>query len=161
MIKLIGTYDIPDWAIPYLVNGDSEGLSEEEIKAVDDFEQGLIQQYNAKYIDVDIAVMDEEKYGNYYHTESDSFPAFGRAFGATETWRLPVWVGTDDEREEEFNIVVMGYNMERKFELNTFEHHKFVDMEEAELWAETYFLYLNDFEYYVHPSEKAVYNTEP
>lgn len=161
MIKLIGTYEIPNWAIPYLVNGDSEGLSEEEIKAVDDFEKDLIQKYNAKYIDVDIAVMNEEKYGNYYHTELNSFPAFGRAFGATATWMLPVWVGTDDEKEKEFNIVVMGYNMDGKFELNTFEHHKFMDMEEAELWTETYFLYLNDFEYYVHPSEEAVYNIEP
>lgn len=161
MIKLIGAYDIPDWAIPYLVNGDSEGLSEEEIKAVDDFEQDLIQKYNAKYIDVDIAVMNEEKYGNYYHTEHDLLPAFGRVFGATETWRLPVWVGIDDDTQQEFNIVTMGYNLERKFELNTFEHHKFVDMEEAEIWAETYFLYLNDFEYYVHPSEEAVYNIEP
>lgn len=160
MIKLIGTYEIPDWAIPYLVNGDSEGLSEEEIKAVDDFEKDLIQKYNAKYMDVDIAVMNEEKYGNYYHIEHNPFPAFGRAFGATETWMLPVWVGTDDEKEEEFNIVVMGYNMDGKFELNTFEHHKFMDMEEAGLWAETYFLYLNDFEYYVHPSEEAVYNIE-
>lgn len=71
------------------------------------------------------------------------------------------WVGTDDKVEQEFNIVTMGYNLDGKFELNTFEHHKFVNMEEAELWAETYFLYLNDFEYYVHPSEKAVYNTEP
>lgn len=161
MLRLIGTYEIPDWAIPYLVNGESDGLSEEEIKAVDNFEKDLIQKYNAKYIDVDIAVMNEEKYGNYYHTELNSFPAFGRAFGATETWRLPVWVGIDDDAIQEFNIVTMGYNLERKFELNTFEHHKFVDMEEAELWAETYFLYLNDFEYYVHPSEEAVYNIEP
>lgn len=161
MIKLIGTYEIPDWAIPYLVNSDSEGLSEEEIKAVDDFVDELVKKYNATHVDFDIAVMNEEKYGNYYHTTLNSFPAFGRVFGATETWTLPVWVGTDDKAEQEFNIVTMGYNLDGKFELNTFEHHKFVNMEEAELWAETYFLYLNDFEYYVHPSEKAVYNTEP
>lgn len=67
----------------------------------------------------------------------------------------------DDDTTQEFNIVTMGYNLEHKFELNTFEHYKFMDMEEAELWAETYFLYLNDFEYYVHPSEESVYNIEP
>lgn len=161
MLRLIGTFEIPDWAIPYLVNGDSEGLSEEEISTVDYFVDSLIMKYNATHVDFDIAVMDEEKYGNYYHTELNSFPAFGRILGATETWTLPVWVGIEDGTQQEFNIVTMGYNLDRKFELNTFEHHKFIDMEEAELWAETYFLYLNDFEYYVCPSEEAVYNTEP
>lgn len=161
MLRLIGTYEIPDWAIPYLVNGDSEGLSEEEISTVDYFVDSLMMKYNATYVDFDIAVMNEEKYGNCYHAELNSFPAFGRVLGATETWTLPVWVGVEDDTQQEFNIVTMGYNLDRKFELNTFEHHKFIDMEEAELWAETYFLYLNDFEYYVHPSEEAVYNLEP
>lgn len=161
MLKLIGTYEIPDWAIPYLVNGDADGLSEEEVKAADDFIDSLVKKYNTKYIDFDIAVMDEEKYGNYYHTTLNSFPAFGRSFGATETWMLPVWIGVDDDREQEFNIIVMGYNMDNKFELDTFENHKFFDMEETTLWAETYFLYLNNFEYYVHPSDEAVYNIEP
>lgn len=161
MLKLIGTYEIPDWAIPYLVNGDADGLSEEEVKAADDFVDSLIKKYNAKYIDFDIAVMDEEKYGNYYHTTLNSFPAFGRSFGATETWMLPVWIGVDDAKEQEFNIVVMGYNLERKFEVRTFERHKFFDSEEACLWAETYFLYFNDFEYYVHPSEESEFYFEP
>lgn len=138
-----------------------KGLSEEEIKVADDFVDSLIKKHNATSVDFDVAVMNEEKYGNYYHTELNSFPAFGRKFGATETWMLPVWVNIDDDTQQEFNIVTMGYNLDHKFELNTFEHYKFIDMEEVGLWAETYFLYLNDFEYYVHPSEEAIYNIEP
>ena len=36
-LKEIGTYDIPDWAIPALENGDYEGLTEEETDALNRF----------------------------------------------------------------------------------------------------------------------------
>ena len=36
-LKEIGTYDIPDWAIPALENGDYEGLTEEETDALNHF----------------------------------------------------------------------------------------------------------------------------
>ena len=39
-LKDLGTYDIPEWAVNYLENGDMTNLSDEEVKMVDDFVRG-------------------------------------------------------------------------------------------------------------------------
>ena len=36
-LKDLGTYDIPEWAVNYLENGDKTNLSDDEVKMVDDF----------------------------------------------------------------------------------------------------------------------------
>ena len=36
-VKDLGTYDIPTWSLPYIVNGDAEGMSDEEKDIVDKF----------------------------------------------------------------------------------------------------------------------------
>ena len=36
-VRELGSYDIPKWALPYIFNGDSSNLNDEEQKLVDDF----------------------------------------------------------------------------------------------------------------------------
>ena len=45
MIQIIGTYQIPVWALPALMNGDCSGLSESEGEAVDNFENQLLSEH--------------------------------------------------------------------------------------------------------------------
>ena len=37
MVHSIGTYQIPSWALPALINGDTSGLSDSEESALEDF----------------------------------------------------------------------------------------------------------------------------
>lgn len=160
MLKLIDTYDIPEWAICYLVNGDAEGLAEEEIQEIDKFWHSLLDEHHASGIILDTEVMNEEKYGNYFSTEIDVFPAFGKQFGACKTWRIPVYVDIHGEKDTQVNIVIMGNNPlnNNKFEVSIFQNKKFCDMDEADTWANTYFDFLNNFEYYISKTEDSVIN---
>ena len=160
MLKLIGTYDIPEWAICYLVNGDAEGLAEEEIQEIDKFWHCLLDEYHASGIILNTEVMDEEKYSNYFSTEINTFPAFGKQFGACKTWRMPVYVDICDDQSVQLNVVVMGDNQlnNYKFEVNIFQNKKFCDMDEAITWVNTYFDYLFGFEYYIYKTEDSVIN---
>ena len=45
MIQMIGTYQVPVWAIPVLMNGDCSGVSESEGEAVDNFENELLREH--------------------------------------------------------------------------------------------------------------------
>jgi len=38
-------YIIPSWAMTALVNGDDSGLDDDEIRELDEFEQGLIKEH--------------------------------------------------------------------------------------------------------------------
>lgn len=161
MIKLIGTYDIPEWAICYFVNGDLEGLTDEEIQEADKFWQQLLDKYDASNIILDTEVMDEEKYSDYFRNELDSYPAFGRKFGACTTWRLPVYVdiaSCDDKLL--VNIVIMGNNPlnNNKFEINVWQNKPFCDLDEADVWANAYFDFLNSFDYYICEADNSVIN---
>jgi hypothetical protein len=47
---LIG-YDIPEWAVSALINGDDSGLSDEDIQKLNKFEQEVVSQYgNAHFM---------------------------------------------------------------------------------------------------------------
>ena len=41
--QVIGTYKIPAWALPALINGDYSGLSEPEEQAIKDFESEFVE----------------------------------------------------------------------------------------------------------------------
>lgn len=41
--QVIGTYTIPAWALPALINGDYSGLSDSEEQAVQEFESGFLE----------------------------------------------------------------------------------------------------------------------
>lgn len=41
--QVLGTYKIPAWALNALINGDYSGLTDEEWKALDDFEWGFLE----------------------------------------------------------------------------------------------------------------------
>ena len=64
-LKDLGTYDIPEWAVNYLENGDMTNLSDEEVKMVDDFVKEQFPYGFVMNIDWDS--------GN----ELNSYPAFG------------------------------------------------------------------------------------
>lgn len=48
--KLIDTYKIPSFYLPLIANGDSEGLTEEELKQFSTWEQRLIKSSNYSHI---------------------------------------------------------------------------------------------------------------
>ena len=64
-LKDLGTYDIPEWAVNYLENGDMTNLSDEEVKMVDDFVKEQFPDGFVMNVDWDN--------GN----EFNSYPAFG------------------------------------------------------------------------------------
>ena len=65
MIKNLGTYDIPEWSLCYIVNGDADNLSDEEKGLVDDF---LAKEFPHGYI---AEVLEDD------FNELDFYPAFG------------------------------------------------------------------------------------
>ena len=64
-LKSLGTYDIPDWAICAMGNGDYEGLTEEEEKLVNEF---LDEHFPEGYV----SNIDFEEYNEF-----NLYPAFG------------------------------------------------------------------------------------
>ena len=64
-LKDLGTYDIPDWAICAIENGDYEGLTEEEEALVTEFLEKHFHEGYVSNIDFD----------NY--NELNLYPAFG------------------------------------------------------------------------------------
>lgn len=63
-LKDLGEYNIPDWSLCYLENGDASGLSDEEVEMVDDFVKKFPNGYvmNINWDD---------------YNEFDHYPAFG------------------------------------------------------------------------------------
>lgn len=155
MIKLIGTFEIPEWAICYLVNGDSEGLSDEELQAANEFQDSILKKYDADYITFDTEVMDEEKYGNFYYDTINAYPAFGRKFGACATWNLPVWVNipNDNSTKLQYSFLVHGEIPWGGYQTLVFENKSFIDDDEAEEWVDAYFKHLRNMEYIMKPAE--------
>lgn len=64
-LKDLGTYDIPEWALCYIENGDADNLTDEEIKCVNDF---LEQQFPDGFV----MSIDWDNYN-----EINAYPAFG------------------------------------------------------------------------------------
>lgn len=70
---------IPSWALPYIVNGDSDGLSEEDIALVEKWKNKMLERgFNPDVFDF---VREDENGELYLEPEQDSyfdsFPAFG------------------------------------------------------------------------------------
>ena len=70
---------IPSWALPYIVNGDSDGLSKEDISLVEKWENKMRERgFNPDVFDF---VREDENGELYLEPEQDSyfdsFPAFG------------------------------------------------------------------------------------
>lgn len=70
---------IPSWALPYITNGDAEGLSEEDIALVENWENKMIKRgFKPDFYDF---VRENENGELYLDPEQeayfDSFPAFG------------------------------------------------------------------------------------
>jgi hypothetical protein len=67
------TVKIPDYALPYLINGDKSGLAEQDIKSIDSYMDkefyGVAREQNASVI---ISPSEEESYFTWR-------PAFGLA----------------------------------------------------------------------------------
>ena len=85
-LEAFADYDIiavPEYAIPYLVNGDTEGLSEQDVKNIDEFADDMAK----KGFHADIfTFVTEDANGNLIEDENaePSFtwsPAFGDACG--------------------------------------------------------------------------------
>ena len=64
-VKDLGTYEVPEWSLPYIINGDAEGLSDKEIEIVDKF---LDEHFPDGFIP-EIKEGTEKEFNNY--------PAFG------------------------------------------------------------------------------------
>ena len=67
-LEYIDTINLPTWAASYLVNGDSSGLTDEDIETVDSWESEL--EYNCLTYDF----RDHEEYEGSYFTQ---YPEFG------------------------------------------------------------------------------------
>ena len=65
-VQDLGTYEVPEWAIPYIFNGDAEGLTDKEQEIVDKF---LDEHFPDGFIP-------ELKEGT--EKEFNNFPAFGK-----------------------------------------------------------------------------------
>ena len=70
---------LPSWALPYIVNGDSDGLSEDDISLVEKWENKMRERgFNSDVFDF---VREDENGEIYLEPEQDSyfdsFPAFG------------------------------------------------------------------------------------
>ena len=65
-VQDLGTYEVPEWAIPYIFNGDAEGLADKEQEIVDKF---LDEHFPDGFIP-------ELKEGT--EKEFNNFPAFGK-----------------------------------------------------------------------------------
>lgn len=70
---------IPSWALPYIVNGDSEGLSEDDIALIEKWENKMLKL--GFILDFYDFVREDENGELYLDPEQeayfDSFPAFG------------------------------------------------------------------------------------
>ena len=70
---------VPSWALPYIANGDIEGLSKEDISLVENWENEMIKRGFKP--DVFDFVREDENVEIYLDPEQDpyfdSFPAFG------------------------------------------------------------------------------------
>ena len=66
-VEVIGVYEIPAWAVCYLVYGDKGGLSDEDVEMVDNF----LKKENLTRCGIDVVT---EEY-----CEFNSCPAFGLA----------------------------------------------------------------------------------
>lgn len=60
--KLIDTYKIPDFFLPLIVNGDSQGLTNEELKALQLWEEKLTKNSNYSHIIIDCPDENNEAY---------------------------------------------------------------------------------------------------
>lgn len=73
MVKTIGVYQIPAWALPALVNGDTSGLSESEEFALLDFVNDFERWYEGvTFIPIGEAYFSHNSYtgrGMYYEVE--------------------------------------------------------------------------------------------
>ena len=145
MLKFYDSVDVPEWAICCLMNGDVDNLSDDEVNCIKDYLASIIKTTGCKSVEFDTEVMDEEKYGNYYRSEINGSPAFGREFGACTTWKLPVFIEVDDDicNVECFDVIVSGKPyFSEKHEVHMFNDMVFEDKFEAELWADAYFQHL-------------------
>lgn len=70
-LQKLGTYQIPDYALPYLINGDSSALSEEDEKTINDW---IAKEFP-----------DHENLTYEYDTEEGEFFTWYPAFGLAST----------------------------------------------------------------------------
>lgn len=144
MLVFYGYYRIPEWSLCYLINGDREGLNDEEIESVDEFINEITESAKCYGVHFCTAVMNEDKYSNYYRDELNPYPDFGSEFGACTTYDLPCYIDVDDGPQERFDILITGRSyLKDSYEVHVFKNKPFVDETEATLWAEFYFKYLD------------------
>lgn len=54
MFARFENYRLPEWALPYLINGDDSGLTDEEIQEVDQYIQSQLTRAGVNYFDVSL-----------------------------------------------------------------------------------------------------------
>ena len=118
-LKDLGTYDIPEWAVNYLENGDMTNLSDEEVKMVDDF-------VKEQFPDGFIMNVDWDN-GNDFN----SYPAFGERneyaltnrgespYLATKTYPTQFF---DPSRREDFQTTIEDSLVAEQQNDNVYSH---------------------------------------
>lgn len=155
MLKCFGYESIPEWAICYIMNDDSTGLSDEEIDCINKYLNETAKAYNADRIIFDTSVMDTEKYGNYYYDELDCFPSFGKKFGACKTWKLPLWCEVKDYKPERCTAFIKGFNgITRKNELHILKDKHFEDIFDLISFATAYYRHIEHHQCWVQNTDE-------
>lgn len=124
MLKKVATEKIPAWALCYLMNGDTTGLEDDEIKMVDKF---MANYPGATY------VLAEE--GSSYFT---SCPAFGLACDVYDT-NVYMNLGKDstpEKPEKRFYVLDADFIPEDKTN-NDLSDEEFKQLAEANGWSLT------------------------
>lgn len=159
MLRLLKyTADVPEWAVDYLINGEREGLSEEEVREVDEFVANVKAAYDVTSIDFDTELMDE-KYGNFYTIECDQYPSFGRKFGACKTYKIPIYADFNVNPEDLINYtyVVTGKNLATgKDEIIIVEDQPADSVEYIEELIYMYYEHIGDLDFFIAESKNVV-----
>ena len=89
--------NIPDYAICYLVNGDSSGLNEEEIILIDTWINVYYAKAEELYGHLNIVQLNDDDSGSF-----DSFPPFGLA---CNTFECELIILSDNKHAKMFNDI--------------------------------------------------------
>lgn len=138
MLKLQGIYTVPQWCLCYLANGDWDNMTEEEKKMVDDWYEETFP--NGCTFDFGDGVFNQPYFTNcpdFGHCNEQALAERGESiYLLCECQDIAAYVQTDDEKREHVSVVAIEMTHCDGIKVTVQENIPFIDMYEAEMWAE-------------------------